>query len=202
LPCYLADNVDGQRGRGVYQESIDVLQKLNALGYGHPDSGLTLDLVYNPTGYNLPPAQEALEEDYKQYLEEHFGIVFNRLFTITNMPIKRFEHALRRDGEYDGYMAKLSEAHNMTNVDAVMCRYLVSVGWRGSVYDCDFNQMLQLSLDPEEHGPGWDEHVVEAEARKLWDFTPEELIGRSIRTGGHCFGCTAGAGSSCTGSLG
>lgn len=198
LPCYLEDNVDKQRGRGVYGGSIKVLQMLNGLGYGKDGTGLKLDLVYNPVGYGLPPAQGPLEADYKKYLREHFGIAFNKLWTITNMPIKRFEHALKRDGRYDEYMARLTAAHNGANVAGVMCRDLVSIGWRGSVYDCDFNQMLQMPLD----GPGGEEHVVEAESRKLWDYTPDELIGRGVRTGSHCFGCTAGAGSSCTGALG
>jgi len=198
LPCYLGDNVDKQRGKGVFDGSIKALQQLNALGYGKQGTGLRLDLVYNPIDYGLPPAQAPLEADYKKYLNEHFGIVFDKLWTITNMPIKRFEHALKRDGAYDGYMAKLTDAHNKANVDSVMCHSLVSIGWRGSVYDCDFNQMLQMPID----GPGGEEHAVEAESKKLWDFTPDELIGRAIRTGSHCFGCTAGAGSSCTGALG
>jgi radical SAM/Cys-rich protein len=201
LPCYLEDNVDKQRGMGVYRESIDVLQKLNAAGYGKDGSGLTLDLVYNPVGYGLPPAQAALEGDYKRELRERFGIVFNRLYTITNMPIKRFEHALRRDGAYDDYMGKLTAAHNPANVDGVMCRFLVSIGWQGTVYDCDFNQMQQMPLDPQSYGPGDEEHQVEAHGRKLWDFSPRDLVGRRIRTAAHCFGCTAGHGSSCTGAL-
>ena len=199
LPCYLEENVDKQRGQGVYWESVEALQKLNAVGYGKPDTGLRLDLVYNPVGYGLPPMQHELEPDYKKHLSERFGIEFNTLWTITNMPIKRFEHALRRDGEYDAYMAKLADAHNGANVSGVMCTYLVSVGWQGSVYDCDFNQMLQMPLEGQQFG---EEHAVEAESRKLWEFTPDELIGRKIRTGAHCFGCTAGAGSSCTGAIG
>lgn len=197
LPCYLEDNVDRQRGKGVFDGSVTALQQLNELGYGREGTGLRLDLVYNPVGYGLPPAQAPLEADYKKHLDEHFGIEFNTLWTITNMPIKRFEHALKRDGAYGGYMAKLIDAHNCGNVDGVMCRDLVSIGWRGSVYDCDFNQMLQMPLD----GPSGEEHIVEAESRKLWDYTPDELIGRSIQTASHCFGCTAGAGSSCTGAL-
>lgn len=198
LPCYLGDNVDKQRGNGVFDGSIKALQQLNSLGYGKEGTGLRLDLVYNPIDYSLPPAQAPLEADYKKYLHEHFGIVFNKLWTITNMPIKRFEHALKRDGAYDGYMTKLIDAHNPENVQGVMCHSLVSIGWRGSVYDCDFNQMLQMPID----GPGGEELIVEIESKKLWDYTPGELIGRSIRTGAHCFGCTAGAGSSCTGALG
>ena len=201
LPCYMADNVDKQRGQGVFHESIIALQKLNDVGYGQSQSDLRLDLVYNPVGYSLPPAQEELEDAYKQHLWDEFGIAFNRLWTITNMPIKRFAHALHRDGEYESYMHKLEAAHNPANVEHVMCRHLVSVGWEGAVYDCDFNQMLQMPLDPAGFGPGDEEHAVESGSRKLWDFAPDELIGRKIRTGSHCFGCTAGAGSSCTGAL-
>jgi radical SAM/Cys-rich protein len=202
LPCYLEDNVEKQRGKGVYHESIEALQKLNAVGYGRPGTGLKLDLVYNPVGYGLPPAQAQLEQDYKTYLAEHFGIAFNSLWTLTNMPVKRFEHALRRDGQHERYMQKLIDAHNPTHVDSVMCRGLVSIGWQGSVYDCDFHQMMQMPLDPDEFGPEDEEHTVEANSRKLWQFTPDELINRQIRTAAHCFGCTAGAGSSCTGALG
>jgi len=198
LPCYLEDNVDQQRGKGVYDESIEALQRLNRLGYGQPDSGLTLHLVYNPVGFGLPGSQQALERDYKRHLQEHFGIVFNHLLTITNMPIKRFAHALRREGQYQAYMDKLIRAHDPANAGEVMCRSLVSVGWQGSVYDCDFNQMLLMPID----GPESDnEHHVEANSAKLWDMTPEQLIGKDIRTDSHCFGCTAGAGSSCTGAL-
>ncbi len=199
LPCYLEDNVEKQRGRGVYAGSIEALRRLNRAGYGEEGTGLRLDLVYNPVGYGLPPAQPALERDYKEHLLAQFGVRFNRLWTITNMPIKRFEHALRRDGKYDDYLGALAAGHRAENVAGVMCRSLVSVGWRGGVYDCDFNQMLQLPIDPPTGGG--DEHAVEAAARKLWDFDPRELIGRAIRTGPHCFGCTAGHGSSCTGAL-
>lgn len=205
LPCYLEDNVDKQRGLGVFKGSIEALKLLNSVGYGREGTGLRLDLVYNPVGYGLPPGQESLEADYKRELSQRFGVQFNRLWTITNMPIKRFEHQLHRDGEYEAYMAKLLAAHNPANVDAVMCRSLVSVGWQGSVYDCDFNQMLLLPLEPAAlniFGPGSDERVVESTSGKLWAFTPEQLIGRPICTGEHCFGCTAGAGSSCTGALG
>jgi radical SAM/Cys-rich protein len=199
LPCYLEDNVDKQRGQGVYDESIQALKLLNAAGYGMADTGLQLDLVYNPVGYGLPPAQAPLEADYKRELAARYDIHFNRLFTITNMPIRRFEHALNRDGKMEQYMGKLIDAHHHANVDAVMCRSLVSIGWMGTVYDCDFNQMLQMPLDGDD-GP--DEHAVESQGRKLWDWKPGDLISRSIRTGKHCFGCTAGSGSSCTGALG
>ena len=198
LPCYLQDNVDKQRGKGVYDGSIQALQKLNHAGYGQPDSGLRLDLVYNPVGYSLPPAQHTLEADYRQHLLDDWGIVFNKLWTLTNMPVKRFEHALKRDGMYDTYMQQLVDAHHADNVPQVMCKTLVSVGWQGSVYDCDFNQMLQMPLVGQQLG---EEHVVEAESKKLWEFTPAQLIDRAIATGSHCFGCTAGAGSSCTGAL-
>lgn len=201
LPCYLEENVDQQRGRGVYRGSIEALRRLNAAGYGKPGTGLRLDLVYNPVGYGLPPDQESLQRDYKKHLRERWGIVFDRLWTITNMPIRRFAHALRRDGMYDDYLRKLIAAHNPANVEGLMCRHLVSVGWQGSVYDCDFNQMLQMPLEPDHLGPDDDEHQVEAVSRKLWEYTPDELIGRRVRTGAHCFGCTAGAGSSCTGAL-
>jgi radical SAM/Cys-rich protein len=198
LPCYEESNVDKQRGRGVFHDSIEALRLLNQHGYAQPGSDLRLDLVYNPTGYGLPPEQSSLEADYKRELADRFDIRFNHLFTITNMPIKRFEHALRRDGKYDMYMQKLINAHRDENVPGVMCRSLISIGWQGSVYDCDFNQMLQLPLV----GPtGEEEHFVESTSRKLWDYTPADLIDRTIATGIHCFGCTAGAGSSCTGQL-
>ena len=201
LPCYLEENVDGQRGKGVYNESIVALKRLNAAGYGLAGSPLRLDLVFNPVGYGLPPGQAALEADYKRELKARFGIEFNRLWTITNMPIKRFEHALLRDDMYDTYMAVLRDAHNQATVEHVMCRSLISVGWQGSVYDCDFNQMLQMPIEPRRFGPGADEHLVERNGRKLWHYTAADLLGRPIRSGSHCFGCTAGAGSSCTGSL-
>ena len=222
LPCYLEDNVDAQRGNGVFQGSIKALRRLNSVGYGQEGSPLRLDLVYNPVGYGLPPDQQALERDYKRELAARFDVVFNKLWTITNMPIKRFEHQLRREGQYDAYMAKLTGAHCAGNVDAVMCRSLVSIGWQGAVYDCDFNKMLLMPLEllpddrlpttasrdrqgagiPEVSGAYADEHAVELHSSKLWDFTPDQLIGRKIATGAHCFGCTAGAGSSCTGALG
>ena len=201
LPCYLEENVDKQRGSGVFRESIDALQRLNRAGYGLDEADLRLDLVYNPVGYGLPPDQVELEKDYKHHLSQRYGIHFNNLWTITNMPIKRFEHALRRDGKYDQYMESLLQAHRPDNVEAVMCRSLVSVGWRGTIYDCDFNQMLQMPVAPLQFGPGDDEHLVETAGRKLWDYAPGELVNRQIRTGAHCFGCTAGAGSSCTGAL-
>ena len=199
LPCYLQENVDAQRGKGVYDKSIEALRQLNVAGFGTADNELRLDLVFNPVGYGLPPDEASLETEYKRELKNRFDIDFNRLWTITNMPIKRFEHALRRDRMYDIYVDRLMEAHNPQNVANVMCRSLVSVGWQGAVYDCDFNQMLQMPLQGPQLG---DEHIVEQQSRKLWQYTPAELVGRSIATAGHCFGCTAGAGSSCTGALG
>jgi len=201
LPCYLEENVDGQRGKGVFNGSIQALRQLNEVGYGQAGSDLRLDLVYNPVGYGLPPDQDSLQQDYKTHLSKAHGIVFNRLWTITNMPIRRFAHNLERDSEYARYMTNLMAAHNAANVDGVMCRSLISVGWQGTVYDCDFNQMLQMTVDPDGFGPGDDEHEVEARGRKLWEFAPETLVGRTVRAGDHCFGCTAGAGSSCTGAL-
>ena len=202
LPCYMEENVDAQRGKGVFHDSIDALQRLNAVGYGVPESGLRLDLVYNPVGYGLPPDQASLEADYKAHLKTTYGVIFNRLWTITNMPIKRFAHALHRDAQYAPYMDRLIAAHNATNVEGVMCRSLISVGWQGSVYDCDFNQMLQMTVDPDGFGPTDDEHHVESRGRKLWEYGAADLLGASIRSGDHCFGCTAGAGSSCTGAIG
>ncbi len=201
LPCYLAENVDAQRGRGVYDRSIEALQRLNAAGYGVEGSSLRLDLVYNPVGYDLPGDQGELEAAYKRELDERFGVVFNRLWTITNMPIRRFADQLRRAGMLAAYTEKLVAAHHAANVEHVMCRSLVSVGWQGALYDCDFNQMLSLPVEPGNGSTPRTEEEVERLSRKLWDFTSQELLGRAIRTGDHCFGCTAGAGSSCTGAL-
>ena len=187
LPCYLEDNVDEQRGKGVYQKSIEALQVLNGVGYGQDGSGLQLDLVYNPVGASLPPDQDELEADYKHELKERFGIVFNRLYTITNMPISRFGEFLKRRGLHEAYMHTLIDNFNGQTLHNVMCRSLVSIDWQGNVFDCDFNQMLDM------HATG--------QPQKVWDFTPEELVGRKIRVDNHCFGCTAGAGSSCGGEL-
>ncbi len=187
LPCYTAENVDKQRGRGVFDKSIRALQRFNEVGYGRAGSGLVLDLVYNPLGAFLPPPQAKLEADYKQQLREHFGIEFNRLFTITNMPIKRFAEQLVRESKWHSYMGLLVNHFNPATVETLMCRSLVSVGWDGQLYDCDFNQMLDLGM------PG---------VRSIWDLEAfTGLAGRAIATGAHCFGCTAGAGSSCGGSL-
>lgn len=187
LPCYTAANVDRQRGLGVFDKSIRALQLLNSLGYGRPGSGLTINLVYNPLGAFLPPAQEQLEVDYRNQLREHFGVEFNQLFTITNMPIKRFAEWLVREGKHESYMDLLANHFNPATVEGLMCRSLVSVGWDGRVYDCDFNQMLEIGL---------------AGTRTIWDLhSLDELAGRRIATGNHCFGCTAGTGSSCGGTL-
>lgn len=187
LPCYTAENVDKQRGRGVFDKSIRALRLLNELGYGERGSGLILNLVYNPLGASLPPTQEKLEAEYKMQLKQHFGIGFNRLYTIANMPIKRFSEFLIRNGQQAEYMSLLVNHFNPATVENLMCRSLVSVGWDGKLYDCDFNQMLDIE------SPG---------QKTIWDISSfYELSNRKIATGNHCFGCTAGAGSSCGGSL-
>lgn len=194
LPCYLEDNVDGQRGKGVFDGSIAGLRRLNALGYGAPDAdatGLLLNLVYNPVDAVLPPPQSALEADYKRELEQRYGVRFNRLLTLANMPIRRFGGWLLSTGRFDDYMRLLKDAHRDENLDAVMCRDLISIDWQGYVYDCDFNQMLGLPL-----GAAGDarRHVSELS-------NADGLTGAGIRVGEHCFGCTAGQGSSCGGAL-
>jgi radical SAM/Cys-rich protein len=190
MPCYLVDNVDRQRGNGVFEASIRGLRRLNALGYGREESGLVLNLVYNPQGPSLPPGQATLEADYKRVLGDEHGIVFNTLFTLANMPIQRFGAILIAKGEFDRYMALLRASHRDENLDAVMCRSLISVDYRGYVYDCDFNQMLDLPLA---HGAGERVHLA--------DLLNAELDGNAVRVAGHCFGCTAGQGSSCGGAL-
>ncbi len=189
LPYYQAFFTDKQRGNGVFDKSIAGLKQLNALGYGVDDSGLVLNLVYNPVGPYLPAAQAGLEADYKRELRERFGIVFNQLFTITNMPINRFALHLRKSGQYDAYLDKLVAAFNPVAAGQVMCRNLISVGPDGTLYDCDFNQQIGLA--------------VQQGARPLtiFDFDPQTLSQREIRVGTHCFGCTAGAGSSCGGAI-
>ena len=186
LPCYLEENVDGQRGKGVFERSIAGLRQLNALGYGHTGSGLNLNLVYNPLGASLPPAQAGLEAAYKQELHARYGIVFNRLYSLANMPILRFGSTLVSKGQFADYMQLLKSSHNPDNLEQVMCRELVSVDWRGRLYDCDFNQMLGLPL------PG---------AATLADLLVREVSGQAIRIADHCYGCTAGQGSSCGGAL-
>jgi radical SAM/Cys-rich protein len=187
LPCYLEDNVDSQRGKGVFTKSIDALLRLNAIGYGQPDTGLLLHLVYNPIGATLPPPQAELESDYKHALEDTYGIVFNQLYTITNMPISRFNEYLIRRGEYDVYTRILQESFNPSTIGQLMCRSLISVDWEGNMFDCDFNQMLDMELDKA--------------GTKIWEVSPEWLLGRRVRVADHCYGCTAGAGSSCGGEL-
>jgi radical SAM/Cys-rich protein len=191
LPCYLEDNVDRQRGKGVFSGSIVALKRLNALGYGRADAGLALNLVYNPQGPTLPPAQAALEEAYRTHLRREYGVEFNRLYTMTNMPIQRFGSTLISKGQFNAYMKLLHASYREENLDQVMCRTLLSVDWRGDVYDCDFNQMLEL---PARFG---------ARPRtKLADLIGRDLEGRPIVVADHCFGCTAGQGSSCGGALG
>jgi radical SAM/Cys-rich protein len=192
MPCYLEDNVDRQRGKGVFARSIRALQRLNRLGYGREGTNLVLNLVYNPQGPALPPPQEALEADYKRMLSERYGIVFNRLFTLANMPIKRFGAMLMVKGEFARYLDTLRHAHVDANLGAVMCRNLISVDWRGFVYDCDFNQMLDLPLSAGVAGNG---------RVHLKDLLAADLEGQPIRVAGHCYGCTAGQGSSCGGAL-
>lgn len=188
LPCYTEANVETQRGQHVFERSIQALQRLNALGYGKQDSGLELDLVYNPIGATLPPPQAALEARYRDELAEHFGIVFDRLFTITNMPIKRFLHLLEREHRTEQYMQTLLEAFNPRAALHVMCRNLLSVDWRGYLYDCDFNQALELPLA--------------GRRRSLWDIQSLTDVERGpIAFADHCYGCTAATGSSCGGSL-
>jgi radical SAM/Cys-rich protein len=190
MPCYRRDNVDRQRGKGVFDASIRALKRLNALGYGHEETGLTLNLVYNPQGPSLPPPQPTLEADYKHALGEDYGIVFNRLYTLANMPIQRFGAILLARGLFENYLVLLQNAHLDANLDGVMCRSLISVDYRGFVYDCDFNQMLDLPL-----ARGRRERV------HLSDLFGDDLSGNPIRVAGHCFGCTAGQGSSCGGAL-
>jgi radical SAM/Cys-rich protein len=189
LPCYSAANVDRQRGSGVFERSIAGLRMLNALGYGQ-GKGLVLNLVYNPQGPSLPPPQEALERDYKRELLVHLGIRFDRLFVLVNMPIQRFGSTLISKGTFGSYMQLLRGAYRPENLDTVMCRTLLSVDWRGELYDCDFNQMLGL---PTGSATGARPHL-----RDLLVSNPADAV---IRTGDHCYGCTAGQGSSCGGAL-
>lgn len=188
LPCYTAENTDRQRGPGVFAKSIEALRRLNALGYGQPGSGLELHLVYNPGGPFLPPSQTKLKADYQRQLGERYGIVFNELLCITNMPISRFLQFLVDGGQYESYMTKLIGSFNPCAAANVMCRDLISVGWDGRLYDCDFNQMLDLPVET-------------TSSRHIRDFDPDVLRHRVIRTARHCFGCTAGSGSSCGGEI-
>jgi radical SAM/Cys-rich protein len=190
LPCYLEENVDRQRGKGVFEKSICGLRQLNALGYGVAASGLILNLVFNPQGPSLPPPQEKLEADYKRHLQERYGIVFTRLYTLANMPIQRFGSTLISKGQFQDYMRLLRASHHSDNLDGVMCRTLISVDWQGYVYDCDFNQMLGLPL-----------RVNGTPRVKLADLLGTDLGGNPIVVMDHCYGCTAGQGSSCGGAL-
>jgi radical SAM/Cys-rich protein len=188
LPYYLADRTDAQRGGGVFEESVAGMRLLNSLGYGQPGSGLELNLVYNPTGAFLPPAQAAIEAEYKTEMAQRYGITFNHLYTITNMPIARFKHFLERTGNYAPYMDKLAAAFNPDAAANVMCRSLISVSYDGFLYDCDFNQMLDLP-------------VTSNNPRHIRDLDAAALERRTIAVGDHCLGCTAGAGSSCGGAV-
>jgi radical SAM/Cys-rich protein len=187
MPCYSAENVNAQRGEGVFEGSIKALRLLNSLGYGY-DPELPLHLIYNPIGASLPPPQAELENDYKRELAKHFGVVFNKLYTITNLPIGRFASYLRHNNRLDEYMELLINAFNPATINGLMCRNTISVGWHGEVYDCDFNQ--QLGMQWKNGAPIF-----------LWDVDPSKIENREIMTGDHCFGCTAGAGSSCGGAL-
>ena len=188
LPCYSAKNVDSQRGRGVFKKSITALRRLNQLGYGKSGNRLVLNLVYNPVGNTLPPPQATLEADYKKQLKTHFNIEFNNLFTIVNMPISRFADQLERSSQLETYMNLLIEAFNPKNLENLMCRSLISVGWQGNLYDCDFNQMLEMKV-PGTQTTIWNIDSIDHYQEKF------------IATGAHCFGCAAGAGSSCGGVL-
>ena len=188
LPYFLEERTDAQRGRGVFQKSIAALRRLNVMGYGIEGSNLLLNLVYNPVGAFLPPSQASIEADFKRELQARYDVTFNQLYTITNMPIKRFLDYLRRSGNEERYLRNLVEAFNPRAVEGLMCRSLISVDWTGRLFDCDFNQMLELGVDPEL-------------PQSLVEFDPETFASRRIMTGTHCFGCTAGAGSSCGGSL-
>jgi len=187
MPCYLEDNVDRQRGRGSYDASVEGLRKLNEAGYGH-DPALRLNLVYNPNGPHLPPPEDGLEVDDRRELRERFGLEFNELWTITNMPIKRWRHELERDGRLEDYLTLLINAFNPATVEGLMCRHQISIDPQGRLYDCDFNQALGM------RSPG-------LENRRIWECSMDELAARVIATDDHCYGCTAGAGSSCGGSL-
>jgi len=196
LPCYTAANVDRQRGLGVFDGSIQVLKQLNALGYGRNKSSRRLDLVYNPLGASLPPSQKTLEAEYREELGRLFGIEFHQLLTITNMPIKRFATQLAQARQTDAYMSLLVNHFNPATVPGVMCRSLVSVGWDGRLYDCDFNQMLDIPLGAA------GSTAASTGASTIWDIdTFDRLTATPIATGQHCYGCTAGAGSSCSGAL-
>ena len=185
LPCYREANVNAQRGEGVFEKSIRALRKLNAAGYG---TRLPLNLVYNPLGPKLPPSQTELEADYKTELKRCYGIEFTGLYTIANQPIARFAEDLRRRGEWDSYLELLANSFNPATIEGLMCRSTLSIGWRGEIYDCDFNQMLDMQMR-------------NGKPLYLWDVTPDDIEGWAIQTGAHCLACAAGSGSSCTGAL-
>ncbi len=189
LPCYMEDNVDKQRGKGTFNASITALQILNQLGYGQPNSDLVLNLVFNPQGATLPPEQKQLELSYKQHLKQQFSIVFNQLYAMTNLPIQRFGSVLISKGQFDQYMQLLQDNFQSQNLEQVMCRNTISIDWQGYVYDCDFNQMLHLPLGNNK------------EKTHITYLTRESLSGQTIKTLQHCYGCTAGQGSSCGGAL-
>ena len=190
LPCYLEENVDKQRGKGVFKDSLTALRRLNGLGYGQPDSSLRLNLVYNPQDAILPPNQQNLEQAYKKHLQQHYGIVFNRLYAIANMPIQRFGSVLVSQGRFDAYLKLLKDSYRADNLDNLMCLNAISIDWQGYVYDCDFNQMLSMPLG------------AAANSRPhIGDLTAAALTGAPIATAAHCYGCTAGQGSSCGGAL-
>ncbi|WP_082885977.1 arsenosugar biosynthesis radical SAM (seleno)protein ArsS, partial [Oleiphilus sp. HI0061] len=197
LPCYTKDNVDQQRGKGVFEDSIKSLKLLNKLGYGVEGSGLTLSLVYNPGGPFLPPPQQQLEQDYKKELYENFDILFDQLFTITNMPISRFGSVLLSKGEFHNYMDLLKESYAKENLTSVMCRSLISIDWQGHVFDCDFNQMLDMPMLRLEGG------LIASDKNRmhLSDILGQAIEGSTIVVADHCYGCTAGQGSSCGGAL-
>ncbi len=190
LPCYLEENVDGQRGDGVFAKSISALRLLNNLGYGRPDTGLVMNLMYNPVGPSLPPPQQQLETDYRDALRTRYGIEFSSLFVLANMPIQRFGSTLISRGEFDAYMNLLKSAHQTGNLDTVMCRSLISIDWQGYVHDCDFNQMLDLVWRTD---GGSRVHIS--------DLSGKDVEGKAIAVADHCFGCTAGQGSSCGGAI-
>ncbi|HEV8719905.1 MAG TPA: arsenosugar biosynthesis radical SAM (seleno)protein ArsS [Candidatus Binatia bacterium] len=190
LPCYSEENVDKQRGKGTFDASIRALQLLNQIGYGQAETGLILNLVYNPVGPHLPPPQAEVEQDYKRILADQFGIAFNHLYCLTNMPITRYATHLKLRGEYDRYVELLETNFNPATLDQVMCRNLVSVGWDGTIYDCDFNQMLDLPMTDDD-----------GKALNILSLSIDQVVSRSIRIGNHCYACTAGAGSSCGGAL-
>ena len=202
LPCYSEQNVTEQRGKGVFETSIEALKKLNALGYGQGEV-LTLNLVYNPNGTFLPPPQVTLEQEYKSHLQQDFGLQFDQLFTITNMPIKRYGAMLLAKGEYDAYMQLLKENYSAENLETVMCRRLLSVDWQGYLYDCDFNQMLELPINSANHMINDQPNVISSDKPRphLRDLLETDFLAQPIVVGEHCYACTAGQGSSCGGSL-